>query len=451
MPAPTGNGVRRNVAFADVSDAPTSTPTVITRPRLTDHTHDTPEERSSATSTKLRAHLQLVFGEVTTMISGENDPVMGMDVMHGIPRSLQRKDPLHFLLLKMHIGKHITKNGKKTRGLNLDSRSNMDCADPTAHRQHDSGVWSLVPVDEMLEYVAAELMKNDGRSYDEICPGTVFEYNVFVYDNRQLPMLVYDEPFRIPQPWASASAQLTPESNEDLAIESEDTDTPQHERLGDITVTPIVPAGQQGGASVQKKRLKQRTIIFPNKAYVVRSVFNPIHIIHNIMTNLIARLATKDKWPDEQHRLWDLLEPPTRPWFNGAIPPRTTRSAARSGNADDGDEALDTRTGNTNTAPAVLTRRKAVRSTRIAKASRTEAAAAATPPTRIQPLRQPRVTRLAPLAEARATGLPRLTGATQSQKSRDTRAAPTPKAGPSNNNPGLVKRPFRMRRADKPS
>ncbi|KAL1740716.1 hypothetical protein HDZ31DRAFT_67660 [Schizophyllum fasciatum] len=462
MPALAANeSVPRNVAFTDGdSDTGTSAPTSITRPRLTDHTGDTPEERSSATATKTREFLKLVFGEVTTMISGENDPVMGMDAMHGIPRSLPRKEPLQFNALKRHIGKHITlKNGEKGRGLNLDSRSNLDCSDPTTHRQYDNGVWSLVPVKPMLDHVARELLKTDGRSYDEICPGIVFEYNVFVYDGRQLPMIVYDEPFRTPQPW-TVNARSAADFDDDPALEPESLPTPGHEPTGNITVTPIL---RQQGDAIVKRKGEWRMIVLPDNSYVVRSTFNPVHVVHNIMSNLIARLSKKKAWPTEQLLLWDKLELPTRPWFNFSIPPRTTRLGGRNMREDDEAEYAP-RAGKTKTAPAALTRMTTRRNT-AAKPTRTEADVVTTRATRTQPSRQtqtshaPQTSRPpqvappmppAPPAKSRAAAPSRRAGPSQRVETADTDAASTSNAGPSNK-PGLLRKPSAMRKSSKPT
>ena len=71
--------------------------------RVTDHRHDTPEERSAAVAAALSQYLTSLFGHDTCMLTGNDDSV---DKIHCLPRSLQVKDPelvRHSLLSRAHL------------------------------------------------------------------------------------------------------------------------------------------------------------------------------------------------------------------------------------------------------------------------------------------------------------------------------------------------------------
>ncbi|KAL1658852.1 hypothetical protein GGF50DRAFT_120455 [Schizophyllum commune] len=132
--------------------------------RVTDHRHDTPEERSAAVAAALSQYLTSLFGHDTCMLTGNDDSV---DKIHCLPRSLQVKDPELFLAIKTYLGQRFyDQNGNEQRGFNLDTSSNQDNLDPTSHRDFDLFcLWALLY--EGWKGVADEIGKKDGRSWDE--------------------------------------------------------------------------------------------------------------------------------------------------------------------------------------------------------------------------------------------------------------------------------------------
>ncbi|KAL1738809.1 hypothetical protein HDZ31DRAFT_78068, partial [Schizophyllum fasciatum] len=256
--------------------------------RITDHNGDTPLTRPSSLAADLRERLT-TFGDARSMLTGEAEM---------------------FLALKMSVGKRVVlKNGRGGRHLNLDTHSNMDAqVDPTSHRRWDGksgypGDWSILPLDYVR--IANEIAKKDGRSYDEICPGEVFAYNILTYDGQTFSKLIYDEPFRALTPLPPS---LASEASECIPVQPTSPTTAEAEAN---VAGPSPLLNDEGMPSAASPR-KQRVLDFPCAEYIVYSIINPVFAITEIMTKLTTRLSGVKTWPPQQRKLYDFLEPRTR-------------------------------------------------------------------------------------------------------------------------------------------
>ncbi|TRM58806.1 hypothetical protein BD626DRAFT_633806 [Schizophyllum amplum] len=335
------------------------------KPRLSSHNHDTPEARSATTGRRLDEFLLGLYGHIRCMATGEDNALMGLDRIHALPRSLQKQEPLKFVVLKMKVGKRITlKDGKTGRGYNLDGLGNIDYLDPTLHRRFDginghygSGIISFVPVDPPLEECARRFLLDGDRSFDEMFPEATFLYRLYVYDGQSFDYVVYDEPVRgcAYDIMSSVPAELAKTDNEDLTVLvlSDDVgDGSRNEPSEEITVIPLRPSTDNKPTSSSATR-KQRVVHWPGDDHLLRTHLNPVNACYDIISKLKYRLSDRANWSPEQNQLYDILEPATRGWFPEFLENSTRKKASGVDGDQDPGDGTQRRQRRTRTVPTV--------------------------------------------------------------------------------------------------